>query len=372
MAMSKGMRRTAIALVVLVVLVIGGMMSFRIAVQTLKDKIVAALGPQSTIAAIEVGLKGVDVRELSIKSPEDWPAPDTLRAREVSVVPSLRSLFSGPYRIHAITVSEPYLSVLRTHQGKLRIIPSLLEKGTPSQPAPPVNIDDITLKNGTIELHDNSLHPHVTLRLEDIQAEVHDIQTPDLASRSRFDLAGTLKGKHQDGTIHITGWAAIKTLDASIQLRLRTVDLRTLQPYLQSSTDVAIEQGTLDLDLQAEIRDHSIKAPGTITLADLKLAPATGIKGAFLGVPRDSALELLKDKNNRITLAFTIQGDLRNPKFSLNEAISTRLANAMSDSVTSTLGGIAGKAGDLGKKGVESATEAVKDVGKGIKNLFGK
>lgn len=354
------MRRLTIVLAVLLVLAGGGLLAFRLAVQTLKDKVVAALGPQSAIGTLTVGLAGVDVHSLSIRGPEKWPAADTLRAEEVTVVPSLRSLFSGPYRVRAITVREPYLSVLRTPHGKLQIIPSLLKKSTPSKPAPPVHIDNITLKDGTIEFYDHSLHPHIMLRLEDIQAEVHDIQTPDFAARSKFSLAGTLKDKH--GTVAITGWAAIKSLDASFQTRLRTVDLRTLQPYIRSSTDVAIERGTLDLDLQADIRDHFIKAPGTITISDLKLGPAKG--GSFLGVPRDAALALLKDQHNKITLDFTIQGDLRNPRFSLNEAISTRLARAMSDSVTHTLGSIADKAGDLGKKGVEA-------VGRGIKNLFG-
>jgi hypothetical protein len=55
MAAGKGKRWALIALVVLVVLIAGGIVGFRVAVGVPKGKVVEALGPDSEIGDIRVG-----------------------------------------------------------------------------------------------------------------------------------------------------------------------------------------------------------------------------------------------------------------------------------------------------------------------------
>src|SRR5574341_1091564 len=88
-----------VSLVLLVVLIVGGIVGFRMALGILKGKVVEALGPGSDIAELRVGWSAVEVVGLRIKGPQGWPAPDTLRAERVEIVPSLRSLLSGQIRI---------------------------------------------------------------------------------------------------------------------------------------------------------------------------------------------------------------------------------------------------------------------------------
>ena len=90
MAAGKGKRWALIALGVLAVLIVGGIVGFRVAVGVLKGKVVEALGPESEIKDIRVGWSSVDVWEVRIKGPRGWPAADTLRAERVVIVPSLR------------------------------------------------------------------------------------------------------------------------------------------------------------------------------------------------------------------------------------------------------------------------------------------
>src|SRR3989442_13030920 len=69
MAAGKGKRLALIALAVLVVLIAGGIVAFRVAVGVLKGKVVEALGPESEIKDIRVGWSSVDVGELRIPRP---------------------------------------------------------------------------------------------------------------------------------------------------------------------------------------------------------------------------------------------------------------------------------------------------------------
>jgi hypothetical protein len=376
----KGNRWWLIVLVALIILMVGGIVGFRVALGILKGKVVGALGPDSEIHDIRVGWTSVDIEGLRIKGSSDWPAADTIRADRVTIVPSLRSLLSGQYRIHSITIANPYLSLYRTKAGKLLVIPSLLSKNTnpemPSSPpaGPPykVTIGSIILNDGIVEFFDASVGRHpLKIRLEKIQVTIDDIVVPALDARSKFSIRGVVKGIHQDGRADISGWADLSTKDSSVKLQLMSVDMKAIEPYLIKANDTGVRKGTLDLDLQSDVRNNRLKAPGKLTISDLALAPSKGMMGTFMGVPRDAVLSFLKDKGNRITLDFVLEGDINNPKFSLNETMSQRMAVSMADLLKISIGGVAKGAASLGKEGVDAATGVVKGVENTIQGLFG-
>lgn len=382
--MAAGMGRMwgPIALGVLVVLIVGGIVGFRVAVGILKGKVIEALGPDSEIKEIRVGWSSVEVEGLRIKGQKGWPAADTLRAERVAVVPSLRSLLSGEYRVHSITIVKPYLSALRTKDGKLLVVPSLLagaagkgQAGTPWAPAaapPTVAIGRIALRDGAVELFDATVaQPPLKIRLEQVQATVRDVMVPALKGRSPFDLTGVVKGVRRDGRADIAGWAEIATKDSSVKTQLRSVDLVALQPYLIKAAEMGVQKGALDLDLQSDVSKNRLKAPGKVTISDLELAPAKGAFSTFMGVPRDAVVAFLKNKGNKITVNFVLEGDINNPQFSLNEALTTRLASSMAETLGVSLAGVAKGMGTLGQKGAGAAGEAAKGVGDVLQELFG-
>ena len=238
--------------------------------------------------------------------------------------------------------------------------------------APPVTIGRITLQDGMVELFDATVaSPPLKIRLEQIQATVHDVALPSLTGKSRFDLAGVLKGVQRDGRITVAGWAEIATKDSSVKTTLRSADLVALQPYLIKAAETGVQKGILDLDLQSEVSQNRLKAPGKVTISDLELAPARGALGTFMGVPRDAVVAFLKNKENKVSVSFVLEGDINNPQFSLNEALTTRLASSMAETLGVSLGGVAKGVGTLGQKGVEALTGAAKGVGGALEGLFG-
>lgn len=235
-----------------------------------------------------------------------------------------------------------------------------------------VKIGRITLKDGTIEFFDDTTpRPRREIRIEEIEAVIHDIETPSLSGRSRFEADGVVKGIHGDGRASLTGWAEIPAGNSSVKVILRSVDLVMLQPYMTSTGDAQIQKGTLDLDLQSDIRGNRLKAPGKVTISSLKLAPGKGLWGTFMGMPRSAVLSMLKSKGDRITLSFVLEGDISNPRFSLNETLSKRLALSMAETLMVEIGGVAKGAGALGEKGVEAATGVVEGVGSTVQKFFG-
>jgi hypothetical protein len=371
-----------IALAVLLVLIVGCLVGFRVGTGILKEKMVAALGPDGEITAIRVGWSSVEVEGLRIKGQKGWPAADELRAERVVIVPSLRSVFFGQYQVSSMTIVKPYLSVLRTKDGQLQVVPSLLagaagesQAETPAAPAAAhltVTIGRIILQDGVVELFDATVaRPPLKIRLEQIQATVLDVVAPALTGRSRFDLAGVVKGVQRDGRATVAGWAEITTRDSSVKTQLRSVDLVALQSYLIKVDETGVRKGALDLDLESDVSKNKLKAPGKVTISDLELAPANGAFGTFMGLPRDAVVAFLKNKGNEITVKFVLMGDTNNPQFSLNEALSTRVAFSLAETLGVSLGGVAKEVGTLGEKGLEAASQAGKGVGGALQRLFG-
>ncbi len=371
------MKYLRIVLIALLILAAAGYAGYRISLRTLKSGVVEALGPHSEVRDIRIGWAGVNIEGLRIRGTASWPSKDTFRADRVVIVPDIRSLLSDTYRIRSITIERPYLSIVRTRKGKLVAVPSLLEgqeKEKAQQAGPPekkVDIGRISLRDAEMELFDETLgHKGKKIRVQDIHADLHDFQIPGFTSRSSFELTGTMKGSRQDGSIVISGWVVPSTKDSSVSMKLRSLELSGLQPYFSKSKDVRVQGGTIDLDLQSDVRDSRLKAPGRVTFADLKLAPSRGRWGSFMGMPRDAVLTMLKDKGGRITLDFVLEGDISNPKFSLNESLSTRMAVSMADTFKAGIGDMAKDVGSLGEKGVDAATGVMKGVGKTVNSLF--
>jgi hypothetical protein len=93
--------------------------------------------------------------------------------------------------------------------------------------------------------------------------------------------------------------------------------------------------------------------------------------GNVHGGARDAVLSFLKEKDNRITLDFVLQGDLNNPKFTLHEAMSQRMAVSMAGLLKVGIGGVAKTAGELGAKGVDAAGEVMEGVEDTLKGILG-
>jgi hypothetical protein len=65
-----------------------------------------------------------------------------------------------------------------------------------------------------------------------------------------------------------------------------------------------------------------------------------------------------------------IEGDIDKPEFSLNEALSTRLAYSLAKTLGVDLGGLVEGAGTLGLKGAQGAGDAAKGLGGAVRDLF--
>ena len=360
----KNLKRSAIILAgIIIVTGIVAAIGLHYATKVLKSQVEQALGPESEVGEIVAGWSSIEVRKVRIRAPKGWPAADTLRAQRIVIAPDLLGLVSGKIRINRIDIDDAYISVLRARDGRLRLLPSLLEKPKPAgstSSAPAVSIGAIELTGGVLEFFDaTGRQPAHKIRLEQLHANVDDLEVPSLSGRTRIDLKGTIKGVHRNGTMAIAGWSELADKNSDLSTRLRGVDLIALQPYLIKATESGVRRGTMELDIKSKVRKNQLNAPGTITLSGLELASSGS--GTFMGVPRDAVVTSLKDRDGKIVVQFVLEGNLNDPKFSLNESFAKRMGTSVAAVLGISIEGLA--------RGVGGTAEGLGSV---IKNLFGQ
>jgi hypothetical protein len=369
----RAAREVALALALVAVL---AATAWTLAARAIESRIQLALGPEGRFESLSLGLGHIEIIGLHMPGIEGWPAPVTLTARRIVVVPELRTLLSGQARVASVRIEGGYFAVLRSGDGRLRVTPRLdgnhraaialtapapgrrgadapsgAASGVPG-PAETASVGRVTLHDGTIELFDTTVRsPAHVVRIEQVEASITDLRAPALTATSALRLTGIVKGepaRGRDGRIALDGTLVIGRGEARVRTTLRGVDLVALAPYLRRSLDLRVAGGALDLDLDAAVEARRVHAPGRLAVTGLQLAP-TG-RGGLGDLSRDAAVALLKDRADRIEFEFVIDGRLDDPRFSLSDDIAAQAASAIVSKLGSGLGdllrGTAGAAGD--------------------------
>src|SRR5262245_25227724 len=132
----RAARIFAASAALIVVLAVAGFAALRFALHDLERRVVAALGPGSRVEAVRLDLASVEVEGVVIPGGNGWPAPESLRARRVRVSPTWRSLLSEHIEVGRVDVVDLSLSALRTRDGRVRVLPTLLETKPADAAAP--------------------------------------------------------------------------------------------------------------------------------------------------------------------------------------------------------------------------------------------
>jgi hypothetical protein len=377
MTMSVG-KRVAISLAAIVILlVVAGLAGLYFVQREVKARITDALGPLGSAESIDVGFTSIRLTNVRLIAPKGWPTGDALRAAQITLVPDIRDMLAHRVHIRDMVVSDFNLAVLRTTDGTVELLPNLRQSMSREQvgasaaeagkaPLPTEKlVDHVRFERGSFDFYDEMVGPPAyKVSVTDASASVDHIHLPDLNEPTKISLNGSIKGPQHTGTVSFGGWIRISDKDSQLTTTLRGVDVVMLDPYLLKKTGAKtrVTSGTLDLSVESTVRNYRIHAPGTVTLHHLQLDEASDSPlDTFLSIPTRAAVAALKRHGDEITLHFVLDGNLRDPKFRLNESLAMELRAGFAKALGVSAEGIAKGAG-----------ETVKGLGNALKNLLGQ
>ena len=357
----------------LVLFTVAAILGYRALTRTIHTRLLAGLGPGAAVDGVEIGLRDVTVKNLRIKGKG---GPDPLTVERIIVTPSLRSLATDQIRLSSITLQRPEMVITLRPDGKVELPVALPapDQGRAGRSEPPqVAIAHVQLDDGRINLIDKTVPgPPVRLLLERVQARIEQVAVPLTPRKVPVEFEGIIRGRKIDGRVRVSGWVEPVTQDASLKATLRSIDLTLLSPYLLTVHEAKVERGHLDMDLDFQVRQRRVNAPGKATLADLQLGSTPGKLNSFMGLPRQGIVNLLKTRDGKIELPFRVEGDLNDPHFLLQQSFVTAMATGLAEQLGVSVKGVGGGVVGLGKKGAEALGDAAQQFGGGVKRLFNK
>jgi hypothetical protein len=257
--------------------------------------------------------------------------------------------------------SDPKKQTAAKHQAK----PKPASKKEPTDFGFRIGQLEIT-GNNLVRFEDESVDPAFGIDLKILEARLSNLDTSRPAQSASVKLLvsdGENARLSLDGTIQ----PFAERLSLDWVGKIESLELPPLSPYVIQNTGYSFISGEMRADIPLKITQNELKGAIDLTLYNPKVKsvkapdPEKGEKGKIqLNMPLDSALKLLRNKQNNVKLNIPISGDISDPKFSVADSVNKVLAQTLQTSALSYLKFMLGPYGigiSLAEMAVEHASK---------------
>jgi len=226
----------------------------------------------------------------------------------------------------------------------------------------PVNIDEITLKDGEVEYIDGKVG--MTTKIKDIDAKVRNVRLPTPEDKlpatfqMSFDIGGgghfTMKGKADFLSPKVS-------FDADANLA--ELPLPRYAPYYDKGLPVRITHGSMAMSSPAKCENDYLKAPAHVVISGLAVEPK---QAKLFGFAANTVVDAIKDRNGQLELDMMISGNIRNPQFhvmtDLTAGFIASLSKGLVMAIPNQIGDVLKGGGEEIKKKTESGLDKIRGI----------
>lgn len=163
-----------------------------------------------------------------------------------------------------------------------------------------------------------------------LQLSINTLSLKELDSRSDQLSPFVLKAQaNRFGSIELDGGYALfaESANAHWQGVIANLELPPFSPMMRSQTGYQIDSGKLELASQGTIKQGWVESSNNLTLNNLSVNPGRKDGSeqfdAKLGMPLGTALSLLTDSDDNVTLKLPVNGKLSDPSFGIQSVLNT-------------------------------------------------
>jgi Domain of Unknown Function (DUF748) len=188
-----------------------------------------------------------------------------------------------------ISAKGAWLRLVRDPEGNLNLASLLPPRskadaspGASPEPSAPadtpawqITLPTLKVADAAIEFEDRQTVPAATTRLHHLSLKAEGIST--LAqSRGRLDLTGQWADR---GTLGMQGELGLNPLAAQLDVDVRDLDIRPLQPYLQPYAQLVVTRGDFNTQGQLNLKSAGIRYSGRASLDGFEVVdkPTAGL-----------------------------------------------------------------------------------------------
>lgn len=206
---------------------------------------------------------------------------------------------------------------------------------------PEIAIGRFTLSNPTrIMLSDARQSPVVTVDTKFTRFELRDVDTVKADKNSSVALTAKIN-EFTDLTVDGTFDLAGDGQNVDLKTSFKNLELPPFSRYAATYLGVNLESGRLSAEADGKVAGGALDVATKLNILNLRFSPLSPEDAqrlsAAAGVPVETAVGLLEDKDGRIELSIPVKGDLQNPDFQLDAVIGKAVGNAIVGTIGTTL-----------------------------------
>ena len=204
-----------------------------------------------------------------------------------------------------------------------------------------------------LRFRDDLVTPQVNVDSVFKEMEVRNLDIGNAGGRTELSwIADVNEFTH----LEIKGWVTGlgETADLEVDAKLDNLELATYSPYVAELAGVYLDSGQLDAVASAKAEQGVLQGEIQLELDDLAFQPlspedAERLSGT-VGVPLETAVNLLQDSEGRIKLKLPVSGPVNQPEVDVSSAVNKAIGGALKKvfpptMVASMLSGVAKGAG---------------------------
>jgi hypothetical protein len=198
---------------------------------------------------------------------------------------------------------------------------------------PAISIDAITVTgDSAVSMKDASVQPAFATRLAITAAEIGRIDSTAAAVDTPMTLTART-GKHSKIEIKGTLRPFAERPTLNLNSHLEGIALTELSPYTIMTLGYALKSGDLAADSTISMDQGKLDIGNKLTIRGLEVNAVENANREKLdqqmAVPLDTALNMLRDKNDTIKLDLPVSGDIDSPDFDVSDAVNTAVSKAI-------------------------------------------
>ena len=226
----------------------------------------------------------LDANDLRLKTPE---APDPLlslgrvQLSGGSLDLQKRGMRLADIRVKGGTTEFKLLGTDSNNWSGLMDPISAVNSAGAARPAWSVHVDKITTDGIKVSVVDARKEQPVEVTLDDIRLHIENLDST-AQQQSEFKVTMSI---NTNGRMESSGWFEVSTPEIQAALALADVDIKTLNPYLKSTTILQFKSGLVSANFDANYRSGAAMMNGQIEGKDFQLVepgdvdPVVSMKG---------------------------------------------------------------------------------------------
>ena len=194
-----------------------------------------------------------------------------------------------------------------------------------------IEVNRISLQNGTIVFDDRNVKPNFSATLTELTGRITGV-TSITTKPADVDVRGKI-GRYIPVEIAGKVHPFKENLFVDLKASLRDFNLSPLTPYSGTYAGYKIEKGSLSFDLDYHIADKKLDAQNRVVIDQLTLGDRVESPKATK-LPVGLAVTLLRDADGKINLDIPVTGRIDDPEFSVWRIVLQVIVNLLTKVAT--------------------------------------